>query len=111
MQILLAVVLDCIFGDPKGLPHPVCLVGRIVKFWENIFYSEENAKQRGFIFCAAVLLSVAVSIEPYPCEPNAPACQTDKQYSMKPLCLSVTSNRHKHNTCANNDDADKHLKC
>lgn len=63
MQILLAVALDCIFGDPKGLPHPVCLVGRIVKFWENIFYSEENARQRGFIFCAAVLLSVAVSIE------------------------------------------------
>ena len=36
-QILLAVVLDLIIGDPQWLPHPVRFIGRLIVFLENPF--------------------------------------------------------------------------
>ncbi|MGB6063547.1 MAG: adenosylcobinamide-phosphate synthase CbiB [Desulfomonilaceae bacterium] len=36
-QILLAVALDLIFGDPRWLPHPVKLIGRLATFAEMAF--------------------------------------------------------------------------
>ncbi|MEG1798931.1 MAG: adenosylcobinamide-phosphate synthase CbiB [Synergistaceae bacterium] len=62
MMILAAMLLDSIFGDPKGIPHPVTYIGRIISFWEKTFYSEKHAKARGVIFCAAVLISVLLII-------------------------------------------------
>ncbi len=62
MMILAAMLLDSIFGDPKGIPHPVTYVGRIISFWEKRLYAKKDAKFRGVIFCAAVLLSVLFTI-------------------------------------------------
>lgn len=36
IQIILAVILDLIFGDPRWLPHPVRLIGKLITFLENI---------------------------------------------------------------------------
>jgi len=36
-QIIVAVVLDLIFGDPRWLPHPVRLIGRLIIALENPF--------------------------------------------------------------------------
>ncbi len=36
LQIILAVILDLIFGDPRWLPHPVRLIGKLITFLENI---------------------------------------------------------------------------
>jgi adenosylcobinamide-phosphate synthase len=35
MQILLAVLLDLLLGDPRRLPHPVRLIGRMIEILEN----------------------------------------------------------------------------
>lgn len=35
LQILLAVLLDLLMGDPRWLPHPVRLIGRLIAFLEN----------------------------------------------------------------------------
>lgn len=35
MQILLAVLLDLLLGDPRRLPHPVRLIGRMIELLEN----------------------------------------------------------------------------
>ncbi len=36
MSIVIAFVLDLIFGDPYWLPHPICLIGSSIKKLENI---------------------------------------------------------------------------
>jgi len=36
-QIIMAVVLDLVFGDPRFLPHPVRLIGRLIAVLENPF--------------------------------------------------------------------------
>jgi adenosylcobinamide-phosphate synthase len=35
LQILLAVLLDLLLGDPRRLPHPVRLIGRMIELLEN----------------------------------------------------------------------------
>lgn len=35
--LCLAVLADEIFGDPRGFPHPVRLIGHAINFWRNIF--------------------------------------------------------------------------
>lgn len=36
-QIILAVILDLLFGDPRWLPHPVKLIGRLIMILESPF--------------------------------------------------------------------------
>lgn len=55
----MALLLDILLGDPKGLPHPVVGVGRIICFWERRLYpmadGGHGARRRGSLFCVAVL--------------------------------------------------------
>jgi len=59
-QILLAVVLDLLIGDPKALPHPVRWVGRIIDLFERKFYRANREYEGGVLLVFAVLsLSLA----------------------------------------------------
>lgn len=62
MSLIAAMLLDAIFGDPKRLIHPVSLIGKVISFWEAIFYRNGELKTRGLFFCAAVLLTVGLSV-------------------------------------------------
>lgn len=67
MQILVALLLDAIFGDPKWPPHPVTFVGRLITFMENYFYpgigaSRETARKQGLFFCVSVLAVTAAAV-------------------------------------------------
>ncbi len=55
MQIVAALFLDLLCGDPKGLPHPVVGVGWGIRLWEKYLYPKENKRRWGAVFCAAVL--------------------------------------------------------
>lgn len=35
--IIAGFILDLIFGDPRWLPHPICLIGKLIGFLENTF--------------------------------------------------------------------------
>ena len=61
MQILAAILLDSLFGDPKGVPHPVIYVGKIISFWEKLLYSAKG-RINGVLFCAAVLISTGAAV-------------------------------------------------
>ena len=61
MLILAALVLDSILGDPHYRFHPVIIVGHIISYWENVFYSSKNGKIRGIIFLFCVLLTVVMT--------------------------------------------------
>lgn len=62
MQIIFALMLDVIFGDPKNVPHPVALIGRLISYYEKIMYRRQEAKQRGTILCLSVLATVALAV-------------------------------------------------
>lgn len=55
-------MLDLVLGDPKWLPHPVMLIGKLITFYEKTFYSQTDTKKRGIIFCALILLTVALVV-------------------------------------------------
>lgn len=59
MIIYLAVLLDFFLGDPKGIPHPVILVGKIVSLGEKLFYPMKYKKAAGFLFFFFTLAVVA----------------------------------------------------
>lgn len=67
MEILAALLLDAIFGDPKWPPHPVTFVGRLITFMENYFYPEagasrETTRKQGLVFCVSVLAVTAAVV-------------------------------------------------
>lgn len=36
-SLAVALVLDWKLGDPRGLPHPVCAIGRFIAWWDRCF--------------------------------------------------------------------------
>lgn len=68
MELLVAVLLDWLIGDPHSFPHPVKLMGRIISFEERIvrkIFKEEGKKLKigGFLI---VVLNISLAfIVPY----------------------------------------------
>ena len=64
-QVALAYILDLAIGDPIGTAHPVVLMGRLIKFLENILYTEKSSNmQRKFLgmVLAAIVIGISASI-------------------------------------------------
>ena len=57
MLVYISTLIDFFLGDPKGFPHPIILVGKLISFYEKLFY-RGNKKVMGFLFTAAVLVTV-----------------------------------------------------
>lgn len=57
-QIILAVILDLIFGDPRWLPHPVKLIGQLIRILENPF-RRITSNQR---FAGTLMASVVIAV-------------------------------------------------
>lgn len=62
LQIILALLLDAVFGDPRGIPHPVAGIGRLIGFYEKFFYGRKGLKAGGAMLCAAVLATVGAAV-------------------------------------------------
>ncbi len=62
MAIYLSLLLDYLLGDPKFLPHPVVLVGKLIAFYEKLLYPAERDRRfrRGALLAALVLLTVGL---------------------------------------------------
>ncbi len=57
--IVIAFILDAIFGDPYCIPHPICLIGKLISKGEQVlrkrFYGSEKKE-----FIGGMLLSIGV---------------------------------------------------
>lgn len=53
--LVIAFILDCIFGDPQNLPHPICLIGNFIKKGES-FYRKHIKNE----FVGGMLLTITV---------------------------------------------------
>ncbi len=80
--MLLGFLVDCVLGDPAGLPHPVVLIGKAISFFEKkyrkLFPATEAGERRAglcmnltvLILTAAVsslLVFVSKAINPWLC--------------------------------------------
>lgn len=57
-KIIIAYILDLIFGDPYNIPHPISYIGKLVKKMEKIFYPFKNKKVSGIFFNLSVLFII-----------------------------------------------------
>ena len=67
INLIIAVILDFIIGDPYSFPHPVKLMGKIISLEEKlarrIFKSDKGLKTMGlFIVCLNVFLGFLVPL-------------------------------------------------
>lgn len=53
---LIGFVLDLLFGDPHWMPHPVCLIGKLIGKIETYLYGKRHPVMRGGILVFFVLL-------------------------------------------------------
>jgi adenosylcobinamide-phosphate synthase len=60
LPFLLAYLLDLLFGDPQGWPHPVRFLGRIIQYWESTLYQDRVGA--GALFWLAVMGSTLVLV-------------------------------------------------
>ena len=64
LNILLAVVLDRLIGDPPNWPHPIRLYGRLIAFLEKRIRAHvQNLKFGGFLLVLGSVLGVLVPFE------------------------------------------------
>ena len=62
IKILIAFILDLIFGDPKNILHPVQIIGKLIIFLENKFYKlGKNNRDRAMLFGAILSIIVVIS--------------------------------------------------
>lgn len=62
MEIFISLLLDNLLGDPKGWPHPIRLIGRIISAWERALYTMANKRVAGVLQVAAVISTVLAII-------------------------------------------------
>lgn len=63
LQILLAILLDLVLGDPKSWPHPVRLIGRLCQGSERFFRTRlKNELAAGVVTVVTVLLLTAAAV-------------------------------------------------
>jgi adenosylcobinamide-phosphate synthase len=60
LPFLLAYLLDVLLGDPPNWPHPVRLLGHIIKYWESTLYQARVGA--GALFWLAVMGTTLVLI-------------------------------------------------
>lgn len=59
IPIYLGILLDLLFGDPEGLPHPIIYIGKFIKLIEDKIYDLNiNKKILGFILLFSIVISV-----------------------------------------------------
>ncbi len=62
IQVLSALFLDLLLGDPRSLPHPVRLIGRLCSRCEDFFRAgTDNATAAGALTVAVVLAATATA--------------------------------------------------
>lgn len=59
--VLLGFILDLIFGDPQWLPHPICLIGNLIKGMEKVLRRIFPKSGKGE-FAAGVVLCIVVPL-------------------------------------------------
>ena len=62
LPLVIGFILDLILGDPRGIPHPVVLIGRLISFLEDKLRKIFPKTSRGELAAGALLWMITVGI-------------------------------------------------
>ena len=62
LPLLVGVLMDCVLGDPMGLPHPVVGYGRLISFFEHRWNHRQNRKLKGMLMTVLLVAGVAAVV-------------------------------------------------
>lgn len=66
LALLLAGILDQIFGDPKGMPHPICWIGSLIsrteKWTRPLFPKTKGGERAAGVYLVVFVLLIATAI-------------------------------------------------
>ena len=62
MSVYLAVLLDAVIGDPRGLPHPILFIGKLIRLFEDLLYRLPNKRLAGCLLVLGVLTCTGLTI-------------------------------------------------
>lgn len=62
LPLLVGVLMDCVLGDPIGLPHPVVGYGRLISFFEHRWNHGQNRKLKGMLMTVLLVAGVAAVV-------------------------------------------------
>lgn len=57
IPIILGFALDLLFGDPRGIPHPVKLMGRMISYLEGQLRDREQNERKAGKFLVIIMLA------------------------------------------------------
>ncbi|MCD8174941.1 MAG: adenosylcobinamide-phosphate synthase CbiB, partial [Phascolarctobacterium sp.] len=60
--IVAGFILDLILGDPKWLPHPICLIGNFISFLEKSFRKVFGFSNNGLFFGGLLMVIIVVTV-------------------------------------------------
>ncbi len=65
MMLLFAIIagfiLDLLLGDPRWLPHPICLIGNLISFLEKLLRGIVGKSEKGLLFGGALLVILVLT--------------------------------------------------
>jgi len=62
-MIIEALLLDVLLGEPRGIPHPVEIIGRLIAFLDKKLWTPlRAAKLRGLLLCVCVLAATGLTV-------------------------------------------------
>ena len=56
-----AIILDVLFGEPPAKLHPVVYIGKVITFFEKLYYPLKNKKTGGLLLVISTILVVIFS--------------------------------------------------
>ncbi len=66
MGFVIGFLLDLLFGDPQGMPHPVRLIGNWISFWDKKLNRAEDSaraqKNKGLLLVVLVAVGTGVCV-------------------------------------------------
>lgn len=62
LPLIIGFILDCIFGDPYRLPHPIRLIGRLISGVEKYVRRRFKSLRFGGVFLALIVLVLSTLI-------------------------------------------------
>lgn len=62
LPLLVGVLMDCVLGDPMGLPHPVVGYGRLISFFEHRWNHGQNRKLKGMLMTVLLVAGAAAVV-------------------------------------------------
>lgn len=62
LPLLVGVLMDCVLGDPMGLPHPVVGYGRLISFFEHRWNHGQNRKLKGMLMTVLLVAGVTAVV-------------------------------------------------